>query len=581
VPVEHVVDAKQVEGDQQASLVRTETLPMDVEASELEIAADVDKGEDGNIVRREGSAASTIIMESSLGKVSAASTEVMEDLEEEKEGDVASEAMETSVSRPRKSKVSSDLTKLAIETSASPRRSRRASGLAPATERYDTLELRNRTVTEIYSPLAKLGRAATEGNTTMDTSRRSRTRSGLVTTKEKEAQESVKMEEELEKEDSINLTVVELREELKSRGLSAAGNKADLRRRLLDSQVDSETIQPESPAKSTTTTSKLAETPTKKTPNYTLITPGKKGKKAAVSEDESLPVTPSRRSRRLSGSLDLDTGAPTTPSRRVRQSSLSETPLTPSAPPLTPSRRSRRLSGVEPDHLEIAPDGGLIQRNTPSRRTPSTPRARRHTSVKASDVQEALNLATSTPAALPILVEEEEEAMEAESASTSRKRGSTRRSMEAVIDVDMEEKLASPKGKRKTIAPAFEGVEEKVHQSPKKMTRREQKRSLASQATQAQLSEEDEVSIVDEVPATSIAKAKPSTRGVKSLGQAQKTEPAYKSRRKTITTLGAVDVIPSLPEDKLTESGQKRLSEMKKTKKKYIPVKKKTSVRIN
>ena len=99
VPVEHVVDAKQVEDDQQASLVRAETLAMDVEASELEIAADVDKREDGNIVRREGSAASTIIMESSLGKVSAASTEVMEDLEEEKEGDVASEAMETSVSR--------------------------------------------------------------------------------------------------------------------------------------------------------------------------------------------------------------------------------------------------------------------------------------------------------------------------------------------------------------------------------------------------------------------------------------------------------------------------------------------------
>merc|ERR1712004_884859 len=172
--------------------------------------------------------------------------------------------------------------------------------------------------------------------------------------------------------------------------------------------------------------------------------------------------------------------------------------------------------------------------------------------------------------------------MEAESVSTSRKRSSTRRSMEAVIDVDIEEKLVSPKGKRKTIASAgFEGVEEKVHQSPKKMTRREQKRSLASQATQAQLSEEDEVSIVDEVPATSIAKAKPSTRGVKSLGQAQKTEPAYKSRRKTITTLGAVDVVPSLPEDELTESGQKRLSEMKKTKKKYIPVKKKTSVRIN
>ena len=87
VPVEHVVDAKQVEKDQQASLVRAETLPMDVGASELEIAADDDTREDGNIVRREGSAASTIIMESSLGKVSAASTEVMEDLEEKKEGE--------------------------------------------------------------------------------------------------------------------------------------------------------------------------------------------------------------------------------------------------------------------------------------------------------------------------------------------------------------------------------------------------------------------------------------------------------------------------------------------------------------
>ena len=88
----------------------------------------------------------------------------------------------------------------------------------------------------------------------------------LVTNKEKEAQ-GLEMEEELEREDTINLT---------------AGNKADLRR-LLDSQVDSETIPPESPPK--------------------------------CAKDESLPVTPLRRSRRLSGSLDLDTGAPTTPSR--------------------------------------------------------------------------------------------------------------------------------------------------------------------------------------------------------------------------------------------------------------------------
>ena len=214
--------------------------------------------------------------------------------------------------RPSKSKVSSDLTRLAIETPASPRRSRRASGLAPATELYDTLELRNRTITEVYSPLAKIGKSASEGTTTLDTSRRSRARSGAVTTKEKEkvGNESVRMEEG-EKEDG-NMTVVELREELKSRGLSVAGNKADLRRRLLDSQVGIE-----SPVRSRSTPSKLPQTPTKyeKTPILTLLTPGRKSKKAA--EEESLPVTPSRRSRRLSGSLDLDTGAPTTPSRFI------------------------------------------------------------------------------------------------------------------------------------------------------------------------------------------------------------------------------------------------------------------------
>ena len=140
--------------------------------------------------------------------------------------------------------MSSDLTRLAIETPASPRRSRRASGLAPAAELYDTLELRNRTITEVYSPLAKMGRSASEGKATLDSSRRSRARSGAVTSKEKEKvtkeQESARMEES---EDG-NMTVVELKEELKSRGLSVAGNKADLRRRLLDSQVDSRAKSP-------------------------------------------------------------------------------------------------------------------------------------------------------------------------------------------------------------------------------------------------------------------------------------------------------------------------------------------------
>lgn len=208
--------------------------------------------------------------------------------------------------------MSSDLTRLAIDTPASPRRSRRASGLAPSAELYDTLELRNRTITEVYSPLSKIGRSVSEGATTLDTSRRSRARSGAVTIKEKVGDESVKMGEG-EKEDG-NMTVVELKEELKSRGLSVAGNKADLRKRLLDSQAGIE-----SPVRSRSTPSKLPQTPTKreKTPIHTLLTPGRKSKKPPAAEEESLPVTPSRRSRRLSGSLDLDTGAPTTPSRLI------------------------------------------------------------------------------------------------------------------------------------------------------------------------------------------------------------------------------------------------------------------------
>ena len=153
----------------------------------------------------------------------------------------------------------------------------------------------------------------------------------------------------------------------------------------------------------------------------------------------------------------------------MRQASLSEPPLTPSATPLTPSRRSRRLSGVEPGGLEVAPDGGVIQRNTPRKDLAGTPtgRARRHTSVKSSDVQEALNLAPVTPA-LPILVEEEEEVMHTEPASTSTRRSSKRRSQEAVIDVDMEEELVLPQSKKKVKTLEESTKEEKA---PKKMSR--------------------------------------------------------------------------------------------------------------
>merc|ERR1719153_1439417 len=89
-----------------------------------------------------------------------------------------------------------------------------------------------------------------------------------------------------------------------------------------------------------------------------------------------------------------------TPTKKA--SSALETTL-----PLTPTRRSRRISGAAPE-LGVAPDGGLITGGTP-RKTPSTPRSRRHTSVKAADVEVALGIPGLNTTALPIVPEDEEE----------------------------------------------------------------------------------------------------------------------------------------------------------------------------
>lgn len=59
-------------------------------------------------------------------------------------------------------------------------------------------------------------------------------------------------------------------------------------------------------------------------------------------------------------------------------------------------------------------------------------------------------------------------------------------------------------------------------------------------------------------------------------GSPVQAAPAYRSRRKTITTLGSEDPFPSLPEDQ-----QPAESAARKPKKRYVPVKKKTSVKID
>merc|ERR1719229_55909 len=138
----------------------------------------------------------------------------------------------------------------------------------------------------------------------------------------------------------------------------------------------------------------------------------------------------------------------------------------------------------------------------------------------------------------------------------------------------MEEASPSPKKGKKKVKTSEPMEESSKEEAPRKMSRKEQKKSLGAQLA---VSEDDEVSIVDEIAGPSEPKVKPKTRSTKSLGPGQKKEPAYISRRKTITTLGAIDIIPSLPEGEHTESGKKKASEKAKPKKKYLAVKKKTS----
>lgn len=76
--------------------------------------------------------------------------------------------------------------------------------------------------------------------------------------------------------------------------------------------------------------------------------------------------------------------------------------------------------------------------------------------------------------------------------------------------------------------------------------------------------------------ASTTTKRREAMAAVAREGSPVQAAPAYRSRRKTITTLGSEDPFPSLPEDQ-----QPAESAARKPKKRYVPVKKKTSVKID
>ena len=214
-----------------------------------------------------------------------------------------------------------------------------------------------------------------------------------------------------------------------------------------------------------------------------------------------------------------------TPTRRTRRVSSGDIG---SGEPLTPVRRSRRLSGATPD-LSSAPDGGLITGATPRR----TPRGRRHnTSVRAEDVETALSLAS-----LPTLVEEETEAAstEPEAAVTPTEAGPKRRGRKPAA--------------AKPSTPSLNIIEE---ESDKTEPELEPEPVKATRGKRKQPQEEAE----------EMAMATPPAKRV--------------SRRVTITTLDT-DVDLFTPEP---GPSRRRSAAPAAATKKYIPIKKKTSVKI-
>ena len=279
------------------------------------------------------------------------------------------------------------------------------------------------------------------------------------------------------------------------------------------------------------------------------VTP-KRGSKS--SRGDPSPVTP-RRSSRSSRKVDLsleevELKTPTTPdkisalpkhltplkddaktpTRRTRRSSATEGS---SEQVRTPVRKSTRLSGASTEFM-TAPDGGLISGATPRR----TPRSRRHnTSVRAEDVETAL-AGTNTP--LPTLVE----------------------------DVESEEAVSE-------------------NLAPRRGRGRGSKSSAAASVTSLDVISEEGVTDLPSQP------AKPSSSRSKRKQEVEEevemTAPPAKrrSRRATLfnpgTVLGTdVDLLGSPLA--VTDVGERRksTSSVTATKKKYLPVKKKTSVRI-
>ena len=420
-------------------------------------------------------------------------------------------------------------------------RSRRASGTITAEikplaldVKYDKLELRNRTVTESLSLVSDFGQGPNEevvekGTGKFDTLElRNRSVTETLSLKENFGNKSdyTKPVNPTEASSSIGLRKSRRRStNLTPEGSPVSPSAPKASPKLFNSSplaASSMSISPkESPKRSTRKKTKslvspeAPATPTRASAIPKHLTPLKK----VLTPKEESHQTPTRRSRRVS-SGDIGSGEP-----------------------LTPTRRSRRLSGATNENLDSAPDGGLISGGTP-RKTPSTPRSRRHTSVRPEDVESALAIAGGTP--LPTLVEEEEREDSINKEDV----------IEESVPIKTRGRKAKPSTPSLNVISENDGVQEdKVRGLPDVSSNESESTHSFPLKTKSKRKDTDQ--LTPEAP------------------------PKRRSRRVTITTLGTdVDLFTPGGVEEVGSSRRESTGGKRMSLRKYVPVKKKTSVRI-
>jgi len=467
-------------------------------------------------------------------------------------------------------------------------RSRRASGTTttPA-KKFDELELRNRTVVETLSLVSDFGQEEVPDDQnkfdTLELRNRTVTET-LSLTKNfgvSEKEEVTKVTEVPDNQQKFD--TLELRNRVVTETLSLTENfGVNEEVTHVTPEKDSNKVSQPTSRRNRSTTPDSSPEKASKSEKLSLDIKSKASDESASSPKESPVARTRRQSKREIGGLFKDSPvkrstrttkkelssplaavevetAPTTPSKvtalpkhitplkKIVTPRKEELPFTPTrrsrrlssgdlgSEPPTPTRKSRRLSGAA--DLESAPDGGLITGGTP-RKTPMTPR--RHTSVRPEDVDSALAIAGGV-APLPTLVEEDEKDI-----------------TEEKIEMEVEAPPISKRGRKSIKPPSNPSLnvisEEEVPHLP------------------------DET--VDESPIFPM-KSRPKRKEEDQLPEGP--PPKRRSRRVTITTLGTdVDLFTPVKATPASTSGTSRRESTGQagTKKKYVPVKRKTSVRI-